>query len=114
MTDSRAFAVTVDGAADAAAVVDALLARSRQPYCPVVTSTWRAGPDELSLRARTTSAAQECGEGGAHRIGGLPGNPVGRHEAEIGEADPNWPDWYAQYMADEMVGQDAEHEPAGA
>ena len=31
LTDSRAFAVTVDGAADAAAVVNALLARSRQP-----------------------------------------------------------------------------------
>jgi hypothetical protein len=28
----------------------------------------------------------------------------GRHEAEIGEADPNWPDWYAQYMADEGEG----------
>jgi len=31
LTDSRAFAVTVDGAADAAAVVNALLARSHQP-----------------------------------------------------------------------------------
>lgn len=25
----------------------------------------------------------------------------GRHEEQIGQADPNWPDWYAQYMADE-------------
>ena len=25
----------------------------------------------------------------------------GRHEHEIGHPDPNWPDWYAQYMADE-------------
>jgi hypothetical protein len=25
----------------------------------------------------------------------------GRHEAETGEPDPNWPDWYAQYMVDE-------------
>jgi hypothetical protein len=38
----------------------------------------------------------------------------GRHEAVIGQADPNWPDWYAQHMADETVGRDAEHEPAGA
>ncbi len=22
----------------------------------------------------------------------------GRHEAETGQPDPNWPDWYAQYM----------------
>jgi catechol 2,3-dioxygenase-like lactoylglutathione lyase family enzyme len=25
----------------------------------------------------------------------------GKHEEETGQADPNWPDWYAQYMADE-------------
>ena len=36
------------------------------------------------------------------------------HKPEIGGADPNWPDWYPRYMADETVGQDAEHEPAGA
>jgi hypothetical protein len=27
----------------------------------------------------------------------------GRHEAEIGHADENWPDWYAQYMVDEKA-----------
>jgi hypothetical protein len=26
----------------------------------------------------------------------------GRHETEIGHADPNWPEWYAQYMVDEQ------------
>lgn len=31
----------------------------------------------------------------------------GKHEEEIGHADPNWPDWYAQYMADESAGQAA-------
>jgi catechol 2,3-dioxygenase-like lactoylglutathione lyase family enzyme len=25
----------------------------------------------------------------------------GRHEEETGQADPDWPDWYAQYMVDE-------------
>ena len=30
----------------------------------------------------------------------------GRHEKEIGHADPDWPDWYAQYMADESAGRD--------
>ena len=29
----------------------------------------------------------------------------GRHEAEIGHADPDWPDWYAQYMVDEQSGR---------
>jgi len=28
----------------------------------------------------------------------------GKHEQEIGQADPDWPDWYAQYMADEAAG----------
>jgi hypothetical protein len=27
----------------------------------------------------------------------------GRHEAEIGHADANWPDWYAEYMVDEQT-----------
>jgi catechol 2,3-dioxygenase-like lactoylglutathione lyase family enzyme len=25
----------------------------------------------------------------------------GKHEEETGQTDPNWPDWYAQYMVDE-------------
>ena len=28
----------------------------------------------------------------------------GEHEKRIGAADPNWPDWYAQYMAAEQAG----------
>ena len=28
----------------------------------------------------------------------------GRHEKEIGHADADWPDWYAQYMVDEQSG----------
>jgi hypothetical protein len=30
----------------------------------------------------------------------------GKHEEEIGQADPDWPDWYAQYMVDEQVAPD--------
>jgi len=30
----------------------------------------------------------------------------GRHEKRTGEADPNWPDWYAEYMVREQAGQD--------
>jgi catechol 2,3-dioxygenase-like lactoylglutathione lyase family enzyme len=29
----------------------------------------------------------------------------GRHEARIGQADPNWPDWYAEYMVREQSGE---------
>jgi hypothetical protein len=27
----------------------------------------------------------------------------GKHEEEFGHADPDWPDWYAQYMVDEQA-----------
>jgi hypothetical protein len=27
----------------------------------------------------------------------------GEHEKRIGAADPNWPDWYAKYMAAEQA-----------
>ncbi len=30
----------------------------------------------------------------------------GEHEARTGQADPNWPDWYAEYMVRERAGQD--------
>jgi hypothetical protein len=26
----------------------------------------------------------------------------GRHEEETGRPDPDWPDWYAQFMVDEQ------------
>ena len=30
----------------------------------------------------------------------------GEHETRIGEADENWPDWYAAYMAAEQSGEE--------
>jgi catechol 2,3-dioxygenase-like lactoylglutathione lyase family enzyme len=30
----------------------------------------------------------------------------GEHEKRIGQADPNWPDWYAGYMAAEQAGSE--------
>jgi hypothetical protein len=27
----------------------------------------------------------------------------GKHEKAIGAADPNWPDWYAEFMAQEQA-----------
>jgi hypothetical protein len=30
----------------------------------------------------------------------------GQHEKRIGAADPNWPDWYAEYMVREQNGED--------
>ena len=30
----------------------------------------------------------------------------GEHEIRTGEADVNWPDWYAEYMVREQAGQE--------
>ena len=30
----------------------------------------------------------------------------GQHEKRIGGADPNWPDWYAEYMVRERAGEE--------
>jgi catechol 2,3-dioxygenase-like lactoylglutathione lyase family enzyme len=30
----------------------------------------------------------------------------GRHEARTGQADPNWPDWYAEYLEREQAGEE--------
>jgi hypothetical protein len=30
----------------------------------------------------------------------------GRHEERTGQADPDWPDWYAEYMVREQAGQE--------
>ncbi len=30
----------------------------------------------------------------------------GEHEKRIGEADPDWPDWYARYMVAEKAGEE--------
>ena len=31
---------------------------------------------------------------------------LGEHEARTGEEDPNWPDWYAEYMVREQAGDE--------
>jgi hypothetical protein len=30
----------------------------------------------------------------------------GEHEKRIGQADPNWSDWYAEYMVREQSGEE--------
>ena len=47
-----------------------------------------SSPDDLAQALRRAAAAH------------------GRHEAEIGHADPDWPDWYAPYMVQERIEAD--------
>jgi hypothetical protein len=30
----------------------------------------------------------------------------GKHEERIGKADPNWPDWYAEYIVREQASEE--------
>jgi catechol 2,3-dioxygenase-like lactoylglutathione lyase family enzyme len=52
------------------------------------TTTSFASANELASSLRRASAAH------------------GEHEKRIGEADANWPDWYAEYMVSEQSGED--------
>jgi hypothetical protein len=38
----------------------------------------------------------------------------GRHEEEIGQADPDWPEWYAQYMVQERMGDSGAASPGAS
>ncbi len=54
----------------------------------VTADTTYPSASELSQALRRASAAH------------------GQHEARIGQADPNWPDWYAEYMVREQSGEE--------
>ena len=53
-----------------------------------------AADDVLHVGER--SGERAAPRGGAH----------GEHEKRTGEADPNWPDWYAEYMVREQAGEE--------
>jgi hypothetical protein len=38
----------------------------------------------------------------------------GAYEKELGQADPNWPDWYAQHMVDEQAGRSGSDGPGAS
>jgi catechol 2,3-dioxygenase-like lactoylglutathione lyase family enzyme len=54
----------------------------------VTTATSYPSASELSQALRRAAAAH------------------GQHEKRIGKADPNWPDWYAEYMVREQSGEE--------
>jgi hypothetical protein len=58
----------------------------------VAGDTTYASPGDLSQALRRAAAAH------------------GQHEARTGKADPNWPDWYAEYMVREQAGEELRSE----
>ena len=69
-------------------------------------NSWFVQEVTTRLPGRSTSALAVYGS-----VAGLAGAlrraeaAHGKHEEEIGHADPDWPDWYAQYMVDESERQ---------
>ncbi len=54
----------------------------------------RVDPHQASFRSASDLADAMRRASAAH----------GEHEKRIGQADPNWPDWYARYMVAEQAG----------
>jgi predicted enzyme related to lactoylglutathione lyase len=67
-------------------------------------NTWYVQEVTTRLPGRVTSAAYDsvADLAGALRRAAA---AHGKHEEETGQADENWPDWYAQYMVDERTAQ---------
>jgi catechol 2,3-dioxygenase-like lactoylglutathione lyase family enzyme len=71
-------------------------------------NSWFAQEVTTRLPGRATSALASFGSVAALAAALRRAEAAhGKHEEEIGHADPDWPDWYAQYMADESAGQAA-------
>src|ERR1700720_3239041 len=60
---------------------------TRLPGCIDTATTNFASANDLASALRRAAAAH------------------GQHEARTGQADPNWPDWYAEYMVREQAGK---------
>jgi catechol 2,3-dioxygenase-like lactoylglutathione lyase family enzyme len=56
----------------------------------------RVDPTETSFASTSDLASALRRASAAH----------GEHEKRIGEADPNWPDWYADYIVREQAGEE--------
>ena len=68
-------------------------------------NTWLLQEITTRLRGRIDSAATSFGS--ASDLASALRRAAaahGKHEERIGQADPNWPDWYAEYVAAEQAG----------
>jgi muconolactone delta-isomerase len=90
--------------AGAAAIVDSLLL---SPYFTAQITPLTPHPsDPAAPGSRARQVAYGSPDDLARALRGAE-LAHGRHEVEIGHADPDWPEWYARYMVGEQIG--AEH-----
>lgn len=67
-------------------------------------NTWYVQEVTTRLPGRVTSAAYDSVADLAEALRRAAA-AHGKHEEETGQADANWPDWYAQYMLDQRTAQ---------
>jgi muconolactone delta-isomerase len=92
-----------DSAAEMQAMMESL---PMQPYLIVETTELTphpSDPDAPGSRSLRVSYSSPADLAAALRRAAA---AHGRHEAEIGHADENWPDWYAPYMVQERIEAD--------
>src|SRR5215469_7045899 len=79
--------------------------RSRASFSDPDGNTWLLQEITTRLPGRIDSGVTSFGS--ANDLGSAlqrAARAHGEHEKRIGAADPNWPDWYAKYMAAEQAG----------
>ena len=77
-----------------------LLQRSRRQRLAAAGGHDAASPG-VSPATRHTRRRATC-----RRRCSAPRPRTGEHEAQTGQADANWPDWYAEYMVREQAGEE--------
>ena len=60
------------------------------------TSAYKGDPMQTSFDSASDLAQALRRAAAAH----------GRHEERTGQPDPDWPDWYAEYMVREQAGEE--------
>jgi catechol 2,3-dioxygenase-like lactoylglutathione lyase family enzyme len=92
--------------ADFAGAPDFRVTQMTPPGSACDGNSWSVQEVTTRLPGRATSALAACdslaGLSGALRRAAA---AHGKHEEETGQPDPDWPDWHAQYLADESGGQ---------